>query len=658
MRLWAVISAVLLCLLMGACAEFPGRPPEGQTRDVGRPDTGNHEPDTAPGDSGGSDTPDAPDLVRDTRPPEDTGDGTDVVDTDLPDVIEVPDTAEDAPEDTAQDTNEVCANDAKCDDGRFCNGQERCDPGHADANELGCVTGTSPRVDDDNECTLDSCDEDARTVLHRPSGCRCVGDPQDAPRDAPQCFADVAVVVGLDVGGNKDGGLLWADFNDDGWLDAATNTLDQGTQLFFQSPPGRFTPVTASHAPGLGAGFDLRSVLAADVNQDGWVDLVRNGVGELDVYLNLGADAGFRFGRDGAAHWREANPDQAVLNIEGMVLNDYNADGHLDVVVDGQHRGMYVLRNPADGTANFDLLDGTTVGFTAGPDVDGDYMVAADIDQDGDVDIVSRKTNSPDIWLLDNGQFGALNDVDFTAPNGNKGSVLLCDFDNDGDLDLFYSDGGSELRFGGATNRIYLYDGLGFIATDEPQIGQRNVDGADCADIDNDGDLDLFVTTGRADQLYINETDGELRFARHDRGILSDANGEGAAFADYDQDGDMDLWVNTDGGNHLYRNNLGGQNYLIVEPHVPVGFGRTRADHGASVWLESTRGFRISGVRTVSAGQGHGSQGPPSVHFGLPWGPWDEIQVRVRFVGTTTATTTTVTPADLGGYQRIRIVRP
>ncbi len=653
----ALLLAILLSATfsVGACAEFPTRPVDEST-DSGAPRPDDRDAETDPGEPNDADSlrdavdPDSSDAAlvdaaRDTTPSDAQHDAA------------VPD-APDARDPDAPDGGAKCTSHDECDDDVFCNGREFCNPASELADANGCVAGQPPAVDDNNACTHDACDERNRTVLHEPNGCACVGDPQDAPRDSPQCFLDVAVVAGLNVAGNKDGGLLWADFNADGLLDAATNTLDQGTLVFFQLPGGRFNPVTASHAPGLADGFDLRSILAADVNNDGWVDIVRNGVGEIDIYLNGGPDAGFRFGLDGGANWRDANPDQVEFNTEGMVLSDYNADGFLDVLVDAQNNGVFVLRNPGDGSAGFERFTGANVGFPTGDSIDGDYMTAADLDQDADVDVVVRKTNAADIWLLEDGRFGALDSVDFNAPNTNKGGVLLCDFDNDGDFDLFYSDGGSEQRFGGDSNRIYLYDEGTFRATDEPQIGNRNVDGVDCGDIDNDGDMDLFVTTGRADQLFINETDGELRFVRHDRGTMSNGDGEGAVFGDYDRDGDLDLWVNTNGGNQLFRNNLGGQNYLLVEPHIPLPSGRTRADHGATVWLEDEDGRRLTGVRTVSSGKGHGSQGPPSVHFGLPWGPWQPVRIRVRFVGSRGPTSTTLVPADLGGYQSVRIVRP
>jgi len=49
-----------------------------------------------------------------------------------------------------------------CSDGLICNGVESCDP------ELGCIAGPRPACDDQNACTLDSCDEESKACVHAP----------------------------------------------------------------------------------------------------------------------------------------------------------------------------------------------------------------------------------------------------------------------------------------------------------------------------------------------------------------------------------------------------------------------------------------------------------------------------------------------------------
>lgn len=578
-----------------------------------------------------------------------------------------PDLAPDMPDPPA-DTSDppdtpdpgLCRQDSDCDNGSFCDGRETCNPENGASNDMGCVAGTPPQVDDSNPCTTDRCDEVKRRITHVANGnCRCEGDPVDQPFGT-HCFEDVAASVGLATPGDKDGGIVWADLNQDGLLDVVVNTEDNGSHLYIQDSQHRFEDRTATLAPGLRPGLlDWRSVLVADLNHDGYPDIVRNRDQDFEIYLGGGPEQDWVFGVGGAPSFSDGSADVLQFNTEGMVLADQNLDGWLDILVDAQNNGMFVFRNPADGTAGFDRIYGGTLGFVTGQTVDGDYTAAADLDLDGDVDLISRKGNSPDIWYQDGSAYRSHTQVDFNAPNTNKGGAIFCDFDDDGDFDLFYSDGGRETLSDARSNRVFVNERGNFYGLDEPGIENVNVDGVDCGDVDHDGDLDLFVTTGRDDMLFINESDGEIRFVRHNRGIHDSANGEGAVFGDYDRDGDLDLLVNQDDGNALHRNNLNTRDYLMVELFLQLPGGRRRHAHGATVWLESLDGARLSGVRTVSSGKGHGSIGPPIVHFGLPWGAQEPLRVRIVWTGVPVREDTVrVTPSHLGEYQRIEVLRP
>src|SRR5262249_25338388 len=61
--------------------------------------------------------------------------------------------------------------DAKCDDGLFCTGQEVCDPTNG-ASSTGCVTNGTP-CDDGIPCTVDACDEAAKSCSHTPQDSIC-----------------------------------------------------------------------------------------------------------------------------------------------------------------------------------------------------------------------------------------------------------------------------------------------------------------------------------------------------------------------------------------------------------------------------------------------------------------------------------------------------
>ena len=117
--------------------------------------------------------------------------------------------------------------------------------------------------------------------------------------------------------------------------------------------------------------------------------------------------------------------------------------------------------------------------------------------------------------------------------------------------------------------------------------------GAGFADIDNDGDIDLYIvniphpftqnanTDSKTNALYRNNGDGTFTDITHIAGVGHQGYGMGCVFADYDSDGSVDLYVTNYGANVLYRNN-GDGTFRDVTKTAGVGceFGWSRdADH-------------------------------------------------------------------------------
>ena len=92
--------------------------------------------------------------------------------------------------------------------------------------------------------------------------------------------------------------------------------------------------------------------------------------------------------------------------------------------------------------------------------------------------------------------------------------------------------------------------------------------GAAIADVDNDGDEDLYLTTAQTsvdwvagerplkNALYLNDGSGQFTEAAAEAGVDLAAWSLGAYFADVDNDGDQDLFVTTWGRNKLYLNRM------------------------------------------------------------------------------------------------------
>ncbi len=146
------------------------------------------------------------------------------------------------------------------------------------------------------------------------------------------------------------------------------------------------------------------------------------------------------------------------------------------------------------------------------------------------------------------------------------------DFNNDGFQDLFV------LTTGGSRDKFFVNNGDGTFTEQAPAAGLDQTHmgiGAAVGDYDNDGWLDLFVTSfGPADEnpqpgkhlLYHNNGNGTFTDLAVAAGVHQSSpvapDGFGAAFGDYDLDGDLDLyvagWIYNSGGNRLFQNDGDG----------------------------------------------------------------------------------------------------
>lgn len=127
------------------------------------------------------------------------------------------------------------------------------------------------------------------------------------------------------------------------------------------------------------------------------------------------------------------------------------------------------------------------------------------------------------------------------------GGVCVGDYDNDGLPDIYLvSQTGRDGLFRQVGNMRFEDATASSMLTGGDDWGT----GASFADIDDDGDLDLYVCNLDAPNLlYVNNGDGTFTEAAHNRGVDFSGASVMAAFADYDLDGDVDLYLVT---NRLY----------------------------------------------------------------------------------------------------------
>jgi enediyne biosynthesis protein E4 len=180
----------------------------------------------------------------------------------------------------------------------------------------------------------------------------------------------------------------------------------------------------------------------------------------------------------------------------------------------------------------------------------------------------------------DNGAAG-----EYYMPEVMGAGVALFDYDNDGDLDVFFVQSGnigSSKRGATASNhRLFrndLKDGkLRFTdVTTRSGITLHGYGmGAATGDYDGDGDLDLLITSLGPETLYRNNGDGTFTDVTRDAGVSDDLWSTSAAFVDYDRDGDLDLFVAnyvdfTLVGNKPCADPVGARDYCSPRVYHPV----------------------------------------------------------------------------------------
>jgi hypothetical protein len=167
----------------------------------------------------------------------------------------------------------------------------------------------------------------------------------------------------------------------------------------------------------------------------------------------------------------------------------------------------------------------------------------------------------PNVPLTDMTKASGINFVHVNGAEGEAlfpefmgGAVVLFDYDNDGDLDIFFTTGQYwpwvTKKPAGAkqpTHALYRNDGNWKFTDVSEQAGMKLSYygmGAAAADYDNDGDQDLFVAAVGPNHLYRNDG-GRFVEVTEAAGVAGDPEefSSGAGWFDYDRDGDLDLLV-------------------------------------------------------------------------------------------------------------------
>lgn len=277
-------------------------------------------------------------------------------------------------------------------------------------------------------------------------------------------------------------------------------------------------------------------------------------------------------------------------------------------------------RGVVDGVPRFEEADVRQFGIEAGGADYGLDVVLIDIDGDRDLDIhVANDTQANRLYRNDLATTGVFVDIAPEAGLADVGSgmgVAIADVNADAAPDVAVT------NLAGQGHRLFVSASSGWEARpgDFQTVGEVDTGwGVAFADLDNDGVVDVAIASGAIPIVEDTETlpirvlrgsDAGFRSWDFEQGApaLPSANGRGVAPADFDNDGDLDIAVSSVGGSLvLLENRLAESDSLTLDLGAPVA--------GTEVTITFDDGS-VQTVRRWSGGHWL-SSGDPRIHVGL-----------------------------------------
>ncbi len=368
-------------------------------------------------------------------------------------------------------------------------------------------------------------------------------------------FVDLTEQIGLSASqnqllGQKDFSLV--DYDNDGDKDI----FGSRTLGLWRNDDGKF--VIDPHYQEILKQFSVvpHAAYFADLNKDGKQDfLLHSKTGITHLRLNTNKK------------W-EATPiiqfEQNKPLLSAVLPVDYDHDGDLDLFLGGSNAKMY--QNNGNGIFT-DVSDKAFIPSEDNKQQPTD-VIAADFDDDGDIDIFAIHSNNG-CTLLDNlrqGKFKIQSEETGIPQNEKYFDSTIGDYDNDGDIDIllathkgihFYRNRGDSSFVVDKRSSKVLENGISDVVK---LIG---------LDYDNDGFLDLWTIT--ANGLFLFRNDGTALFTDTSSIIETDTRtqqGITGAIADYDNDGDLDLFFNNEMGEIRAIQNNGGNKNNWIKIHL------------------------------------------------------------------------------------------
>ncbi len=470
-------------------------------------------------------------------------------------------------------------------------------------------------------------------------------------------WTDVTADAGIDhqfevFEGMFGGGACVFDFDNDGFEDLFLTSGMQQDQLYRNNGDGTFTDVYEGSGLEETRHYVTQGIASADVNKDGWVDLFITTITSKDSVKTIPREINLFFLNKGDGTFRNATREFRLSNYNSFstaaAFGDVNQDGYVDLYI-----GNYFLAY--EGKLSV-INDATIVGANQTSkdylliNVEGRYFedayedyeldhrgfgfggVFSDYDNDGDIDILVNNDfgyKAVPNYLLRNDYprkrfTNTAKDLDMDLKINSMGTAVG-DFNEDGLLDYFFTN----IRF----NKFMVHEEPSVPYADILKSQNMNVVtiswGANFADFDQDGDVDLFVGNGDLNpncvpmaNFYFENNEGQFTELGRAKGINDYGMARGTVTFDIESDGDLDLLVVNQKPVYdnypvasrtiLYRNDSTSGNWLQVKLE-----GTTSDNRGLGARVVAVIGGRRLLREVDGGGSSHMSQNSPIVHFGL-----------------------------------------
>jgi len=398
-------------------------------------------------------------------------------------------------------------------------------------------------------------------------------------------------------------GIAIADFNGDGLSDIFTCGLYEENHLYINNLQMEFfdearkrgvngTITKIEQELNLGAS-------AVDWDNDGDVDLyvsVLNGKNKL--YENMGEEYFIEYS-DISNGVGESND-----RTNACSFGDVDNDGDLDLFITNEHSSNRLFNN--NGVGVFKEIT-TKVGLASNRG--GMACSFGDIDNDGDIDLyVANWSESNRMYKNLLKETGELKFEDVTIKSKTGGfaytksnAVVFADIDNDADLDLYVTNRKT-------SNRLYINDGKG-IFTDKTKdlvgLDSMKSNGVVIADFDGNGWKDIYVSNV-GENIYFENVEGVFA----ENGTNRVGYSTGSAYSDFDNDGDLDIYIANYVGESsvLLINKLNNENYIKISIE---GVKNNRSGVGSKIYVYKdtclNKSSDLIDFRQITAGSGYAS---------------------------------------------------